>query len=195
MASQEDRSRGTREALLAAFRQSLIAHGVEGTKTAWVLQALSLSKGAMYHHFPSKTAIIEAVFEEDVCLAIDHAVQASKGQSEPAAQLRRACLGWLDWVQQPDIMRILYEVGPAGLGTRRAREIEATMSLPAFEHLLPKAAEGTPQPINVKWIARALNAVMQEAALHYRQQGASFLPELEQTLDALIPQPILKAAP
>ena len=61
MVTQQQRSDSTREKLLAAFRAAFLKWGFERTTIQSVLTETGLSKGAMYHHFRSKSEIIEAL--------------------------------------------------------------------------------------------------------------------------------------
>ncbi|MEV8569378.1 TetR/AcrR family transcriptional regulator [Streptomyces sp. NPDC051322] len=65
---KQDRSRATRQRLLAAAVSSLAEHGWAGSTVAAVAERAGVSRGAAQHHFPTRedlfTAAVEYVAEE-----------------------------------------------------------------------------------------------------------------------------------
>lgn len=56
----------TRQRILDAARILFAANGYEHTSIQQIMAATALSKGAIYHHFPSKEAILEALSASDI---------------------------------------------------------------------------------------------------------------------------------
>lgn len=52
-----------REAIVEAAFRLFLERGYEGTSLARILEAVPYSKGAVYHHFTNKEALLEAVIE------------------------------------------------------------------------------------------------------------------------------------
>ena len=50
-----------RQELIAAAQQLFYTKGYESTSVNDIIQAVGVSKGAFYHHFDSKTAVLEAI--------------------------------------------------------------------------------------------------------------------------------------
>ena len=50
--------------LLAAAQQLFFTKGYENTSVNDIIQAVGVSKGAFYHHFDSKTAVLETMVDE-----------------------------------------------------------------------------------------------------------------------------------
>ena len=186
MATQKQRSETTRRTLLKAFRASFLKRGFDKTTTQDVLAETGLSKGALYHHFKSKTEVMEAIYETESHGAIKRALHSVDGEASPLARLRAACLAWTQEIRTPTIARILFEIGPSALGTRRAKEIEDGLSLMHFEALLTDAqAAGEIAPTDTKLTAALLNAVVAEAALYTQRTGINSSDTLAATIDAL----------
>ena len=186
MATQKQRSETTRRTLLKAFRASFLKRGFDKTTTQDVLAETGLSKGAMYHHFKSKTEIMEAIYEAESHGAINRALNSVGTEATPLDRLRAACLAWTQEVRTPTIARILFEIGPSALGTRRAKEIEDAYSLMHFEALLAQAqAAGDIGPSDPKLTAAMLNALVAEAALYTQRTGIESRDTLATTIDAL----------
>src|SRR5215475_3520578 len=54
----------TRAALVAAGRRLFGQDGYAGTSVEDLAREARVTTGALYHHFPTKTALFEAVFEQ-----------------------------------------------------------------------------------------------------------------------------------
>ncbi|MGB3695820.1 MAG: TetR/AcrR family transcriptional regulator [Gordonia sp. (in: high G+C Gram-positive bacteria)] len=61
---QQDRSRATRERLVAAAVDLLATRGWAATTVAKVAEEAGVSRGAAQHHFPTREALFHAVIEE-----------------------------------------------------------------------------------------------------------------------------------
>ncbi|MGB9666606.1 MAG: TetR/AcrR family transcriptional regulator [Candidatus Cryosericum sp.] len=59
--TQEERSQETRSSILAAAEQSFAERGYDVTSVDSICQAAGVSKGAFYHHFPSKGSVFVAL--------------------------------------------------------------------------------------------------------------------------------------
>lgn len=187
MVTQKQRSETTRAALLAAFRKSLLDEGLEATTTAKMLAETGLSKGALYHHFASKTEIIEAIYEAESRGAIERASASVDPTAPPLIRLREACIAWLAEVQDTDTSRILFEIGPEALGPARAKEIEDRFSLKVFESLLSEAHErGDIALANPALTARFLNALMAEASFAQQRDPKAGGQHIGPVIDGLV---------
>src|SRR5512147_2190783 len=60
---KQQRSERTRAALIEAATALLLDRGYEGTTLALLAQRVRMTKGAIYHHFPDKEALLRAVVE------------------------------------------------------------------------------------------------------------------------------------
>lgn len=187
MVTQKQRSETTRTALLAAFRKSLLDQGLEATTTAKMLVETGLSKGALYHHFKSKTEIVEAIYEAESRGAIERASASVDPDTPPLERLREACIAWLAEVQDRDVARILFEIGPEALGPMRAKAIEDQFSLKVFESLLAEAHEcGEIAMPNSALTARFLNALMAEASFAQQRDPTAGGAKIGPVIDGLV---------
>lgn len=186
MATQKQRSEATRALLLQAFRESFLKNGLDGTTTQAVLRATGLSKGAMYHHFQSKTDIVEAIYAEESRTAIETAMQTGAPGDGPLARLKAACLAWTEQVRAPAVSKILFEIGPKALGPEKAKAIEDAHSLKRIEAVLEEAiAKGEIADTDPKLIAAFLNALVAETALHHLRTGTRSIAVLDRSIQAL----------
>ncbi|MFN3213396.1 MAG: TetR/AcrR family transcriptional regulator [Henriciella sp.] len=186
MATQKQRSDSTRALILKAFKKSLLDRGLDKTTTQSVLDDTGLSKGAMYHHFKSKTEIIEAIYAEESLTAMERAFDKVQQTTSPLAQLKGACLAWTEEVRVPSVSKILFEIGPNALGPEKAKAIENSNSLRFIKALLDRAvAKGEVRAIDSELIAAFLNALVEQTALHELRTGTASLSVLEDSIQAM----------
>ncbi len=192
MASQAERRAATRARVLDAAEALFAAHGYEATSTEAILEASAISRGALYHHFPTKQAVFEAVFQRVSDGAIERALKSAPASS-PLESLVEACLGWLREARQPAVAAIVIEQGPLVLGWKRARDLEARTSLGLMMRALERAQQaGEVEVASVELAARFLNAVLAEAAmasLHRRPRlsHAAIEDSVRQVIEGLRP--------
>lgn len=186
MVQQQQRSEKTRLKLMKAFKASFLKQGFDGTTTQDVLAATGLSKGALYHHFHSKTEVIEAIYEEESRGAIETALRSVDGAAPPLARLQAACIAWTQEVRSPNTSRILFEIGPSALGPQRAKQIEDAISLIHIKTLLTEAIQaGEIDVVDPALIAAMINALVAEAALYTLRTGKKSEATLTAALTAL----------
>ncbi|MEM7285978.1 MAG: helix-turn-helix domain-containing protein [Actinomycetota bacterium] len=186
MATQAERRAATRTRVVTAARRLFAHQGYEATTTEQILDEAGVSRGAMYHHFPTKRDVFEAVFVDVSDETLDRANRAGVGQSSPFQALLGASLAWLAEVRQPEIAAILLDQGPQVLGWRRARDLEAETSLGMVEAALERAAAAGEVEIgSIGFTARLLNAMVAEAALTM-QHGDTTPAEQEAELRRLL---------
>ena len=92
-----ERGRATREQLLDVAEALFAANGYEDTSTEAVLREAGVSRGSLYHHFPSKDALFYAVLEQVeerifVEMMETHAGRLRSGRATTAG--RSAGSGW-----------------------------------------------------------------------------------------------------
>lgn len=125
MVSQEQRSRGTRAALVRAATARFGERGYVATSLAELTRAAGVSKGAFYHHFTDKRQLFEAVFGELERRAVDAITAASA--EHPGDPWQRATAGleaFLLECTRADYRRIVLVEGPIALGPARWRELD-----------------------------------------------------------------------
>lgn len=135
MARQYQRSSDTRQLLIAAATDHFAEAGFDGTSLDAVARRSGVSKGAIYHHFISKVALLEAVFDQMSMQCVEYARSAAAQETDPARRIAAALRHWLIAVLQPAARRILLNIGPVGIGLVRARAIEMKNS-----HMLMRIA-------------------------------------------------------
>ena len=125
---RQDYSSSTKRSLLDNATELFTDHGYAGTSLDEVVAAARVTKGALYHHFPSKLSLFESVFmqcQEDCKKQIEKALRQSK---DPWERARIGLRTFLDICQQPTFRRICIQEGPVALGHERWHEAEKEFS-------------------------------------------------------------------
>jgi AcrR family transcriptional regulator len=114
----------TRDSLIRAGRELFGQKGFRATSVEDLARAARVTTGALYHHFPTKTALFEAVFEQAHSELMAASMEAAQDASDDLDQLGRGFEAFLDAVLEPDLQRILILDGPAVLGPARYTELD-----------------------------------------------------------------------
>lgn len=178
----------TRAALLASARGLFIRRGYASTSIEHVARDARVTKGALYHHFSSKTDLFVAVFEQ----VQGETMQRLGDALTVTADVWQAAMGALDAYLEacitPAYQRIVLEEGPVALGWQRWRDLDHQHTLPRLEHIIDAliaSEQLRPQPATL--LARIICAAAGEAAFAVaasdnpateRDQAARLLREL-----------------
>lgn len=131
----------TRAALVTAGRRLFGANGFAATSVEDIAREARLTTGALYHHFPTKAAVFEAVFEQ-VHADLGAATLASVPETADAVELLLTGIGaFLDLMLEPDVARIIVTDAPAVLGLARFTELDERYALAATIAALEAADE------------------------------------------------------
>src|SRR3954468_11710706 len=131
----------TRGALVAAGKRLFGKHGFRATSVDDLAREARVTTGALYHHFPTKTALFEAVFVQAHTELLTASTKAAQGATDGVDELARGFEAFLDGVLQPDMQRILIIDGPAVLGLARYTELDERYAHGAIVHALTAAAQ------------------------------------------------------
>lgn len=131
----------TRAALVAAGRHLFGQHGFADTSVEEIARQARVTTGALYHHFPTKAALFEAVFEQ-----VHRDIMAASGAAAAAAPdevefLARAFEVFLDAILEPAAQRILITDAPAVLGLARFTELDERFAFAAIADRLRAARD------------------------------------------------------
>lgn len=191
--SNEERSRTSRALLIGAARRLFEQQGYAATSIEQIARAADLTKGAVYHHFPTKQALFEAVVVDIQDELADH-VDASARKEVTAWQ--RFVAGWLsalDVAPEAAIRRLMVE-GPTVLGYQRWQRIDDEHFLPgvtaSLEHLHRQGELSLePTPTLARVLLTISNALLTFLTQHDDPAAAraEVIPIWEQLLGGLRP--------
>jgi AcrR family transcriptional regulator len=153
----------SRQAILAAARQAFARHGYANTALESIVGPAGLTKGALYHHFKSKAAVLEAVYiemEQELTAAVGAAVMAAEGGW---ARMQAAIDAFFELSSEPAYVQIVLRDAPHVLGSGHGRELDQAIGLGLIIELLNAlASEGVLRPLPVVATARILLAAASE---------------------------------
>jgi AcrR family transcriptional regulator len=129
----------TRAALIAAGRRLFGEQGFAATSVDELARAARVTTGALYHHFPTKTALFETVFEAVHAELMRASAGAARGATDELDALARGFDAFLDAVLKPDVQRILVTDAPAVLGLARFTELDERYAVSAIVAALQAA--------------------------------------------------------
>lgn len=184
-----EQGKQTRERLLLLAKGIFAEQGYAALTLDGLIKQAGLTKGAFYHHFPSKQALFEAVYiqaEEEVGERI---MKASASATEPWDQLLSGCDTYLEACADPGLQRILRLDGPSVLGWERWSEIDAEFGSGKLEAFLTQLNEGNIIRISSpKAAAHLLSGAMNEATFWIAESKNSdeALRESRETLRKLL---------
>jgi AcrR family transcriptional regulator len=156
----------TRAALVAAGRRLFGTKGFAATSVEDIARAARVTTGALYHHFPTKAAVFEAVFEQVHAEMLVATAEASAAAESTLEMLNAGFGVFLDWVLEPAVQRILVTDGPAVLGLARFVELDERYALePAVQALEAANASGLLQVEDPRTLVLLLFGAMTRAGL------------------------------
>jgi AcrR family transcriptional regulator len=141
--TQAERTEATRGRLIATARRLFAEKGFAATSTEEILSEAAVSRGALYHHFPSKTDLFQAAFEavEDELTAQVLQVASGSGETDPMRILGVGFDAFLDQCTNPEVQRIVMLDGPTVLGWDRWHELDERYAFGTIKTVLTVAAD------------------------------------------------------
>lgn len=124
MVRQAERRQATRDAIVAAAATLFGDKGFANTTIDEIASLAGVAKGAVYHHFPNKGAVFEAVLHRtSASLASDIRAKVIHAP-DVLVMLTRATDAYFEACAKGPIGRIVLKDGPGVLGWARWREID-----------------------------------------------------------------------
>jgi AcrR family transcriptional regulator len=100
-----------------------------------------VTTGALYHHFPTKAALFEAVFEQFHAEILEAAGRLAADAQDEVEFLARGFEAFLDVILEPAAQRILITDAPAVLGLARFTELDERFAFAAIAGQLRAAGD------------------------------------------------------
>jgi AcrR family transcriptional regulator len=187
---------GAREALVRAARELFTERDFNDVSTGEILARAGVSRGAMYHHFPSKTDLFRAVYlasEGDAMQRVAAAAQTLVSSDDPFELLIAGCRAYLaECASSRELQRIGLRQSRAVLGWEAWREAAADLGIGLMEATVAAAAAaGEIDASDVAAMSSVLLASMIEAGLSIandpkpQRARARFEPQLVRLVEGL----------
>jgi AcrR family transcriptional regulator len=166
MATQAERRAATIESILKAGRLLFGERGFGATTIDDIAEQARVAKGAVYHHFATKEAVFEAVFDQVSRALVQEIDRAVRTEKDVLAAMVAGTQHYFTACAKGPTGQIILRDGPAVLGWERWREIDARH----FGGKIPRAIEAAMdagliarQPVEP--LARLLLGAVTEAAV------------------------------
>jgi AcrR family transcriptional regulator len=121
---RDEYTEATRQALLAAGRESFAREGYQAAGLETISRAARVTRGAFYHHFEDKKALFDGVVVAMQVEATAKVEAGARAQRKIWDRLSAGIDAYLDVCLEPAYGRIVVQEAPAVLGNTRYRQIE-----------------------------------------------------------------------
>jgi AcrR family transcriptional regulator len=156
----------TRDSLVHAGRELFGQKGFRQTSVEDLARAAGVTTGALYHHFPTKTALFEAVFEHAHTELMAASMAAAQDATDDLDLLARGFEAFLDAVLESDLQRILILDAPAVLGPARFTELDERYAFAVIVAALRAATDaGSLQVDDPETVTRLLLGALTRGAM------------------------------
>lgn len=133
---REEHAQQTRDALIAAGSDRFVNDGYATTSVARIVEDARVSKGAFYHHFPDKKALLKAVVSA-ACdrseVMIRQTVENAPGSDDLVASALDVAM---EAVQNDEDYRTLRQQATGVLTDEERRELDDRLRLPLVSSIL-----------------------------------------------------------
>lgn len=200
MPTHAARSEATRGALVRAARRLFGERGFGGAPLDEVVREAGVTKGALYHHFPSKEALFLAVFEDVEESLVERVKAEAMGEVGARAKVRMGVRTFVIACQDPVVQRIVLQDAPAVLGWEVWRAVDACHFSALLQEGLTKAMTEEQRRLRpVELLTQVLRGALTEAAqLAGRDDDpetlATVLDVIDDLLDGLVPSKVTAPA-
>jgi AcrR family transcriptional regulator len=165
MATQTERRAATVGEIDRAARRLFQTRGFAETTIDNIVAQAGVAKGAFYHHYRSKEAIFEKIFDQtQAALAGEVATVAVKG-GNPVAMLRLGLYAYIEACERPSVRQILLVDGPAVIGWVRWRDIDAKYFGDMTRRTVAAALGPQSPAVHVQAITALISGAFTEAAM------------------------------
>jgi AcrR family transcriptional regulator len=156
----------TRAALVTAGRRLFGTRGFAATSVDDIAREARVTTGALYHHFPTKAAVFESVFEQVHADLGEASLQAAMQATDAIGLLTAGIGAFLDAVLDPEVQRIVITDAPAVLGLARFIELDERYAFAATVAALEAANDsGALYVADPPTLARLLFGALTRAGL------------------------------
>ena len=129
MTKKAEQSLATRGKLIKVARALFGKRGFAGTSIEEVTRRAKVTRGALYHHFPGKEALFQAVFEQVEDELTERIVAAGAGEQRADKRLLAGLDAFLDACLDQELRQIGLLDAPAVLGWQKWHDIDAEHTL------------------------------------------------------------------
>ena len=116
----------TRDRLLQVAADVFLAHGLENSSMERVRQSAEVSNGSLYHHFPTKAQLADALYARALLDLHATLLKPIAGRAGTHFGVKGLVRSYVDWVlQNPGPARLLHELKPGGGSSSDWQQVNA----------------------------------------------------------------------
>ncbi|MEO8391006.1 MAG: TetR/AcrR family transcriptional regulator [Polaromonas sp.] len=177
----------TRERLLGAATQVFLEHGFTAASMDQVRQAAGVSNGSLYHHFPTKALLADALYAHTLRDFHAALLQPITGKATAQSGVKGLMRAYIQWVlQHPDQARLLHALRRGG-DVASGAEIDAAnelafATLKAWMEQRMEAGEMRPMPFHL-WMALMFSPAMSLTQRWVSQPTPAVAPKVRAALE------------
>ncbi|HYI45014.1 MAG TPA: TetR/AcrR family transcriptional regulator [Actinomycetota bacterium] len=151
MTLRAEKALATKEHLIGVATDLFAERGYEATSIEAVLTEAGVSRGALYHHFSNKEALLEAVYVAVQERVAHEVLTEAMTAPTPLDRLRVGIRAWLERVKDPVTRQITLIDAPSILGWQKWREIDEEHFLGSVKNAIAQAAgdDATPERLDI----------------------------------------------
>jgi AcrR family transcriptional regulator len=170
----------TRDKLLQAAVKVFLQHGFTAASMDLVRQEAGVSNGSLYHHFPTKAQLADALYAHTLRDFHTALVVPIAGRASAQTGVKGMIRAYIDWVvQYPERARLLHELKrtgdlAGGPGEWEQANAEGFGALAAWVDAKTQAGELRPMPFPV-WMAVVFAPAM-SLTRHWTSQSPPNVP-------------------
>jgi AcrR family transcriptional regulator len=182
---REQYAEQTRQAVLDAAATAFAERGFATTSIADIAESARVTKGAVYHHFPDKRTLFEAVLNRCDEAAQRNVLDAvAKHPDDLWGGALAALEATLDACADPIVGRLIFVEGPVALGWTRWRECENQYTYRNVRLLLDSAMQAGlyPRDMPVDAMAQVMTGMFTHAGVALAEAPASKRKRLRRDL-------------
>lgn len=179
----------TRDALIASAQHLFAINGYHATGTHEIVAKAHVTRGALQHHFPKKEDLFLAVFEKVRREWIAEATQDTIGTENLWEKLRHHIRRFVHVATNPHVNRIVMVDGPAVIGWKTWRELQAADGLGIVTAAIEDGMRsGSIRVQNPEPLVYLIIALIEEGALlvTYSDDPSEAAGHVELALDTLL---------
>ncbi len=179
------RTERTREALIETARKLFVKNGFAATGTPEIVKLAGVTRGALYHHFADKKAILKAVIGRETA-AVGAQIEKSGGhEADALTALKQGASAFMAAMTKRGRTRLILIEGPAVLGQEEIIAIEDQYTRRSLREGLEYALETSAiEGLALNPLLELMSAMFDGAAMKI-EAGLAF-DEMENVVHRLI---------
>lgn len=182
----------TRAAVLEAATRRFATLGYAGTSLEDVAADIRATRGAVYHHFSSKKALFQAVFDKLETEAVQRSRAAGARGADPWQQALLALDAFLETCSDPAHGRVVWQEGPLALGWAEWEEAERQFAFGLIrEHLTALMEGGHIDPLPLDTASHVAFAMLGAAGQALSKAGEDDKPRIRDEFRLVIGRMLL----